>query len=341
MGLCVLCYGMIQRQVPLKLLRHILFGVVMGAAAAALMLQPVRLAEGFQMDGRDVFIGIAATFGGPIAAAISATITMLTRIGIGGGGAFIGSCDILATATLASVWSVYHRGHRHRRLLDWCSLAAILTIPSFLVFFLPITNRAHAVGYLLALTLANLLIFGRLMEAEQRRGRRERDLNAAANTDALTLLPNRRRFLQETHAAEQNRQTSKGLLLVDIDHFKQVNDTYGHDAGDEVLRVVGQKLANLIRKNDFVARFGGEEFALLVNATDECDLNNIADRVRHALDGNVAYNKAAISLSVSIGGTFCGDLPFSFDKAYVAADRSLYHAKKRGRARSVITLLAA
>ncbi|MEO8245240.1 MAG: diguanylate cyclase [bacterium] len=341
MALCTVSYGMIQRRITTKLVRHLLFGLIMGTAAATLMFQPIMIADGFQMDGRGVFIGIAATFGGPIAAAVAAAITVLTRVAIGGGGAFLGCCVILGTAALASLWSTF-RGRKYRRsLLDWCSLAAVLILPLFSIVFAPIPNRGEALLFLLCLTVGNLLIFGRLMEAEQRRGRRERELNSAAHTDSLTQLPNRRSFLVETSAAEVGNRTSKGLLLVDIDHFKKVNDTYGHDAGDEVLRIVGQKLAELTRKSDVVARFGGEEFALLVDAADETDLGNIADRVRQALDLNVVYNKSAIALSVSIGGAFCGDRPFRFDQAYMDADKSLYHAKKAGRAMSVISRLAA
>jgi diguanylate cyclase len=341
MALCTVGYGAIQRTITTQFIRHVLFGIVMGVGAALLMLQPVKLADGFQMDGRSVFIGIAATFGGPMAAAVAATITALTRIGIGGEGAFLGCCIILLTATLASLWSTFRGGPRKRTLFDWCALSAMLMLPLFVVLLVPIPNQAAAVFFLLILTVADVLIFGRLMEAEQRRGRRERDLNAAANTDALTLLPNRRSFLHETGAAEQKKLTHKGLLLVDIDHFKRVNDTHGHDAGDEVLRIVGRELAKVTRKSDVVARFGGEEFALLVDATDEADLNRIAERVRGALDIAIRYQNAVIALSVSIGGTFCGDQPFRFDQAYLDADRSLYHAKERGRARSVITLLAA
>ncbi len=341
MALCTVAYGMIQKSITTKYIRHILFGMAMGAGAMLLMLQPVKIAEGFQMDGRSVFIGIAATFGGPIAAAVAAVITALMRIAIGGQGAFLGCWIILITASMASVWSTFRGGHRKRTLLDWCALSAMLMLPQFLVVLAPIPNKVEVVFVLLILTVSNVLIFGRLMEAEQRRGRRERELNLAANTDALTQLPNRRSFLSKTSLAEQNQQTSKGLLLVDIDHFKRVNDTYGHDAGDEILRFVGRLLARTTRQSDVVARFGGEEFALLVDAQDEADLGNIAERVRRALDVIVRYKKIAIPLSVSIGGTFCGDRPFNFDRAYLDADRSLYHAKERGRARSVITHLAA
>ena len=342
MAVCTFGYGMIERKITMtSRTRQVLLGAVMGTGAALLMLQPVTLAGGLHIDGRGVFIGIAAAFGGPVAAAVAAAIAALTRIAVGGSGANLATTVTLMTAILACLWAEFCGDPKQRSLIDWCALAALMVLPSFAFTAGPVPHAAQVIPAVLGLTLAHVLIFGRLMEAEQRRGQKESELATAANTDVLTRLPNRRSFMHETLAVEQKKQTSKGLLLVDIDHFKRVNDTYGHDAGDEVLRVVGQQLVKVMRKTDVVARFGGEEFALLVDAVDEIDLVNIAERVRQALEVVVGYQKAAISLSVSIGGTFCGDRPFRFDQAYIDADRSLYQAKERGRARSVITRLVA
>ena len=341
MAACTAYYGVIQRRFATERVRQMMFGLGLGVGVAFLMLQPLNIANGFQMDGRSVFIGIAAAFGGPVGAAIVAALVALTRLVMGGDGTFVAICVILMTAILACLWAEMPRTRTRRTPLDWTALSLMLVLPLFVTTIPPTVQFIEVVTVLAALTLVNVLIFGTLLEAEQRRFQKEFELTAAANTDMLTRLPNRRSFMHETQAVEQKKQTSKGLLLVDIDFFKRVNDTYGHDAGDEVLRVVGQQLAKVTRKSDLVARFGGEEFALLVDAVDEVDLGNIADRVRQALNLEVGYNANAIPLSVSIGGTFCGDRPFRFEEAYVDADRSLYHAKERGRARSVITRLAA
>lgn len=342
MALATLLYGVLQRHIQNRLLRHALVGVVMGVAAAMLMARPIVIMDGFQADGRNAFIGIAAIFGGPISAAVAATITALMRLWIGGAGAALGCFTIFSTAILASLWNVSrNRSKKRRSTLDWLSLAAVLIIPNNLTLLMPIPNKAEIFTYLSVLTLLDVLIFGRLMETEQRRGRRERELNTAANTDALTSLPNRRRFMDVTVAIEAKQQTHKGLLLIDIDHFKKINDTIGHDAGDEILRIVGQKLADGTRRSDVAARFGGEEFAVLIDAVDEDDLASIAERLRKSLDTLINYKGSVITLSVSIGGTFCGKQPFSFQNAYKSADKSLYKAKEWGRARSVVTGLAA
>ena len=341
MALCTVCFGMIQRSITTELVRNMLFGLVTGVGAATLMLQPIVIAEGYQVNGGTVFIGIAAIFGGPIATAVAAAITVTTRLAINDAGSFLGCSIILATAMLANLWVAFGGTSHRRTFLEWCTLSAVLMLPVSALMLAPVPNRAEWILFVFALTVTDVLIFGRLLEAEQRRGNRERELNAAANTDTLTQLPNRRSFMEGAAAAEHCKQTGKGLLLVDIDHFKLVNDTFGHKAGDEVLRHVGQRLADLTRKSDIVARFGGEEFALLVDAIDETDLGNIADRVRQALNVKVDYNASAIPLSVSIGGTYCGKHPFHFNKAYLDADKSLYRAKEGGRARSVITLLGA
>ncbi|MDB5657635.1 MAG: hypothetical protein JWS10_250 [Cypionkella sp.] len=342
MAIATLLYGLLQRHIENRILRHTLVGVVMGSAAAVLMAQPIEIINGYQADGRNAFIGIAAVFGGPISAAVAAVITAFMRLWIGGAGVPLGCVMILATATLASFWKVSRNSIKNRRTTtDWLTLAAVLIIPINMMLLVPIPNKAEIVAYLSLLTLVNVMIFGRLMETEQRRGRRERQLNMAANTDVLTSLPNRRKFMDVASAVEAKRQTRKGLLLIDIDHFKKINDAVGHDAGDEVLRIVSQKLADQTRKSDIAARFGGEEFAVLIDAIDQDDLARFAERLRKSLNTNVKYKGSEVVLSVSIGATFCGDQPFSFQNAYNSADKSLYEAKELGRAQSVVTALAA
>jgi diguanylate cyclase (GGDEF)-like protein len=127
------------------------------------------------------------------------------------------------------------------------------------------------------------------------------------------------------------------LLLADVDHFKKVNDTYGHPAGDEVLRRVGEALVrNFLRKEDFVARYGGEEFAVVMMDASLEDARGLAERVRKSVRGLlIEHGVHSIDVTISIG--LSSLLPGETASAWVdRADRALYDAKTKGRARVVV-----
>ncbi len=168
------------------------------------------------------------------------------------------------------------------------------------------------------------------------------ELAVEAATDALTQLPNRRSFdstLTE-HMKRFRRRPSRsdaglGLLMLDLDHFKQVNDVFGHSVGDDVLRVVGALLQRLIRGDDFAARFGGEEFVMLIPDTTKTTLAAIAERLRVAVSELAVEldDGRTVSITASIGGALMNGLDeIDGERALVeAADRQLYVAKRRGR----------
>jgi diguanylate cyclase (GGDEF)-like protein len=157
-------------------------------------------------------------------------------------------------------------------------------------------------------------------------------------TDPLTGLPNRRafetRFPQAQGLAE--RQHPVALVLLDIDHFKQVNDRYGHGVGDQVLLALAQSLKELTRRADLAARLAGDEFVVLLTDLDEAGLNawypRLADRFRSELN---AFG-LDLQTGLSAGQTWLGPAPQdSIDFALIRADRALYQAKARGRGRLV------
>jgi diguanylate cyclase (GGDEF)-like protein len=145
-------------------------------------------------------------------------------------------------------------------------------------------------------------------------------------TDPLTGVSNRRALdesLNNLFAMKSRYQTSFSLIICDIDHFKQVNDKHGHVYGDNVLREVAQHLDDCVRETDLVARFGGEEFVLVLPQTDLGGACILADRVRHLIS-----EKMAVTIS---GGVACvkeGDTPGSL---LSRADAALYSAKSGGR----------
>ncbi len=158
-----------------------------------------------------------------------------------------------------------------------------------------------------------------------------------ATSDQLTGVANRRAFY-EAADMELARHTRKPreitLLLVDIDHFKQVNDTYGHPVGDQVIRNLAEVMLRSVRGIDVVARLGGEEFGVLLPSTDATMGRQIAERIRaNAAKQAVRAGQLAISYRVSIGVASVGKDIGSLDDLIAAADQALYEAKRHGRDR--------
>lgn len=157
----------------------------------------------------------------------------------------------------------------------------------------------------------------------------------AADHDHLTGAPTRRAFFEVAgrELARARRQAgSVGLLLVDADHFKRINDTYGHGVGDQVLRDLVQRIMGVIRKNDFCARLGGEEFAVLLPDTSMETALVAAERLRAALDRSAQAPGASAPYTVSIGLAML-EPGEEFDSLMQRADAALYAAKEAGRNR--------
>lgn len=172
-----------------------------------------------------------------------------------------------------------------------------------------------------------------IVDAQQER--MLRTLFDATITDALTGVGNRAAFDQtlereETHARAQ--QSSLSLLMIDIDHFKEVNDTYGHAVGDAVLREVAQRLQHALRTEDLLCRYGGEEFAVILAHADPAETYLIAERLRTAV-GSGPIDPMGATVTVSIG-IACLDHTAPTDLV-VQADANLYKAKANGRDRVV------
>ncbi len=179
-------------------------------------------------------------------------------------------------------------------------------------------------GVLLAL-LAALAVYRR---------RREREAQALAATDELTGLPNRRALLAFAEAAAreaQRRQEPLALLMIDVDHFKRINDEYGHAVGDEVLRHLARVLGTALRHGDRLGRLGGEEFAAVLPGAARAQAGGIAERMRVAsAAAALAVPSGVVRFTVSIGvAELAAGEPLS--QALQRADAALYAAKQSGR----------
>lgn len=181
----------------------------------------------------------------------------------------------------------------------------------------------------------------RRLEDAQRKLRQQQDalqdvntkLSELATHDGLTQLHNRRAFeerLQDETRRWRRNGNDVSLVLLDIDHFKSYNDTYGHPKGDEVLREVGRLLRRSIRATDFAARYGGEEFAIILSNTNREGSLVVAEQLRRTIEGR-SWEDRPITASIGVS-TMGGDITAA-EELVDHADRALYRSKQDGRNR--------
>ena len=184
------------------------------------------------------------------------------------------------------------------------------------------------------------MAFGTLMLANEFT---TNELRQLAEIDSLTSIFNRRAFFTLLNKAlHQSQRTGMGLavLVVDLDHFKSINDTYGYQGGDEVLRHFVQTATQCLRQQDVMGRLGGEEFAIFLPGVDAKGAQVVAERLRAAVASQpAALLQGSHALTISLGLTLCvpGDTP---DTALHRADQAMYQAKERGRNRVELQLFA-
>lgn len=166
----------------------------------------------------------------------------------------------------------------------------------------------------------------------------QREMLRTALTDALTQIANRRAFMDglDREVARAKRHGSTlSVVMVDIDHFKQVNDTYGHAAGDRVICATAATLGSQFRKSDFVGRVGGEEFAVYLTGTASDMAVSLAERTRRALTETQisVTDDCALQVTASLGVAELSPDDLTADDVLQRADKALYGAKEAGRNR--------
>jgi two-component system, cell cycle response regulator len=171
----------------------------------------------------------------------------------------------------------------------------------------------------------------------------QQNLFRAANIDGLTQLYNKKYFqdvLSKEFSFSRRAKQDLSLLMFDVDHFKKVNDTYGHVAGDAVLKMVGFNLTKQVRMENIACRYGGEEFAVILRNVSPEQAYSLGERLRSAIEGSsVEHRGNHIKVTVSVGvATFRNDNFQTYEDLLQRADECLYEAKRNGRNQTVITL---
>lgn len=208
-----------------------------------------------------------------------------------------------------------------------------------------IAGTIHRMLFALGMLATALMVYLGLVIPKFRQYRQERadisvraqSFERQATTDPLTGLHNRRYFEQalENYLQEFNLVGSQlGLLILDLDHFKAVNDSYGHDTGDLLLREISLRLKAITREHDVVARIGGEEFAVITPYVSAEQLMRVAERYREAIrDLRINIGSVCLRPTVSIGVATNAQGEQHSDELFAAADQKLYQAKRNGRNR--------
>lgn len=253
-------------------------------------------------------------------------------------------------AGLDAVIEAINRAHLNHYIgKPWDETALLLAVETLLRTYRLVNENQHLIASLQAKNQA-LLEMNRELEAKIHERTHElaeanTRLAQLAVTDGLTGLYNHRHF-HERLTLEVERSQRSGLplslLMLDVDHFKQFNDTFGHPAGDEVLRQLARVLADTRRANDVVARYGGEEFAVILVDTPKFTAAKVAERVRERINTHDFSEAAprASKLSTSIGVATFPDDGVDAESLVRAADTALYAAKRAGRNRVVLSSAA-
>jgi diguanylate cyclase len=340
MALTAMAFGQIERMEYSAVIRSALQGFVFGLGAIVAMLSPLHVADGVIIDARGIFVGLAGAFGGAPGAAVAVLLAGTARLVVGGQGAISGLCGIFLAGLAGLMWRrIYWEAGRH----DWRALLVLgFMIPTSLVALLLLPD---GLGLMLLRTSGPILVvasvfaavaLGTFIQREVGLVRGERLLRAEATTDPLTGLLNRRSFEARVADTLSSQNMACAMLALDIDHFKLVNDQYGHDVGDGVLRRVADILTVSVRQLDAVGRIGGEEFAVFLPGITLHQAREVAGRIRKSVEGAKAQDPP---VTVSIGLNWLPE-PSDLRALMAAADAALYAAKNSGRNRVIFSSLA-
>ncbi|WP_088189702.1 GGDEF domain-containing protein [Desulfosporosinus sp. FKA] len=227
------------------------------------------------------------------------------------------------------------------RILNFMSLYLVI---AFLLLkttsFLQFQNTSSIYAILLLLTFiiwGYVLVFAGISSASQIISLKYsmEKLEWVSNTDTLTGLYNRRcimKKLEEELIRNNGRKNSFSIIIGDIDYFKKINDTFGHDCGDYVLKVVSKSLQDAVRERDVVSRWGGEEFLILLPETASEGACKLADRMRKILEEQIIeYNGYKVKITMTFGVTSVNDNYGKVEDIIKKADCALYEGKRRGR----------
>ena len=314
----------------------LLTGVLTGFLAFAIMYNPL-LHEGMRLDLREVPLYFIAYIGGWVPGVIAMVIPFIYRIMMEGPTVWQGV--VLGILLPVIIGSLFHGWKNHRKpyalvnikrmLIGFAVFEMIKSV--WMVLGTPATLGMAVIMAMMA--TIGLLSMGWILNDMHYNIMRRKALEHDSTHDALTGLPNLRFFHEQVGELKYNG-VPIAVVMMDVDHFKNYNDTHGHPAGDGVLRSIGRLMEEVARPGDVIARYGGEEFILcFTEVSTEEQAFELADALRERIEDHAFYGaeqQPGGRLTVSIGAAISSaDQPL--DKLIEQADRALYRSKDAGR----------
>ncbi|MBT2583956.1 diguanylate cyclase [Planococcus sp. ISL-109] len=314
----------------------ILNGVLTGFLAFAIMYNPL-LYEGMRLDLREVPLYFIAFIGGWVPGIIAMIIPLIYRIVLEGPTVWLGVTQAIVLPVV--IGSLFHDRKNYRPPFNLVKIPRLMIgLAVFEVIksiWMVITTPATAsMGIVMSLMAAiGVLALGWIVNDTHRNIIRWKTLEHDSTHDALTGLPNLRYFHERVRELKY-RGVPMAIVMMDVDNFKNYNDTHGHPAGDGVLRTIGRLMEKAARPEDIIARYGGEEFILcFTGVRGEQQAFDLADALRQRVESYAFYGgdqQPGGRLTVSLGAGI-SEPEQPLDELIERADRALYQSKKAGR----------
>lgn len=318
---------------PLK--ARLFLGMQSGVIALLLLGNALHL-EGILIDLRTIPISLAILFGGWVSGVVAASLFLIGRFFMITNGEYVGFYLAIITMIALVVPTSLLRlklDNTRNTLLIFTTVGAIV-FGSALYYALPLDLFYPIMFVYLVMIYIGAAASYRLLHELRRHFENVQHQQQLARTDALTGIANRRR-LNEAMANLTVEAEEYALILVDIDHFKRVNDTYGHDVGDDVLRELGMLLVDESREDHLVGRFGGEEFLIIMPNAQKDDVSRLAESIREKVS-TFPFETSAGTLHITVSLGACHSNDIEVDSVLKHADEALYHAKESGRNRFIL-----
>jgi len=333
----VFLYGIVGRSQGPAWIRQLVLGTSLGLAAVYSMFNPIPLTDGVIIDMRNMFVSLSAAFFGPIAGILTVAITAATRVSIGGVGLQAGLLGIGLSFGAGLLWRSYISPLQWPHYGKTFVLGVMASAHLFAAYSLPANIIApfliHIAPFLFVGNIGGTFILSALIRRERGLIEETENLSEAAATDPLTNLLNRRSAETAVANLPQKRTPGNGraILYFDIDHFKVINDSHGHAAGDMILKGITARVQECLRPQDLFSRLGGDEFAIILPDVNQIDAHTIAERCREAVEQmKFQFKGAHDSATISIGVRW-SENPSDFTAQLAKADSALYAAKVAGR----------
>lgn len=319
---------------------QIAFGVLFGITVVIGMTNPLSLGEGLIFDTRTLLTGAAVAFSGPVAGLITLVFGIICRIFIGGAGTAAGIIGLVVAFFLAVVWSQFMRKRVKNVIVGDALLGLAITPSIFALFVLPFDLAVNLFFFVLpSLIVSNVvgtIAIGLVFRREVKHFADGKKFAFFAQTDVLTNLLNRRGMDDKLDDMKFDPKYGHAIFYFDIDDFKFINDTHGHDAGDATLAIVAARISESIRGEAVFARHGGDEFSIYMPRMGRSDIQDVANRICGAVSSELfAHNDLTFAVSISLGAFWCRD-DMPIQDMIKRADAQLLLAKRAGKNRAQV-----